>query len=49
VYAKSITALHTLPPWLGREDKIGYLEELRRFINDILREIDRKLEELKSK
>lgn len=36
------------PPWLDREDEIKYLEDLKKYINDVvLREIDRRLQELK--
>lgn len=35
-------------PWLDREDEIKYLEDLKKYINDVvLREIDRRLQELK--
>jgi hypothetical protein len=37
------------PPWLSREDEIKYLEELKKYISEVvLKEIDKRLEELKS-
>ena len=41
------TYLHT--PWLSKEDEIRYLEELKKYITDVvLKEIDKRLEELRS-
>jgi hypothetical protein len=38
-----------LPPWLSREDEIKYLEELKKYLTEVvLKEIDKRLEELKS-
>jgi hypothetical protein len=37
------------PPWLSREDEIKYLEELKKYVSEVvLKEIDKRLEELKS-
>jgi hypothetical protein len=38
------------PPWLSREDAIKYLEDLKKYISDVvLKEIDKRLEELKGR
>jgi len=38
-----------MPPWLSREDEIKYLEELKKYVSEVvLKEIDMRLEELKS-
>ncbi|MEM1664220.1 MAG: hypothetical protein QXN90_07895 [Zestosphaera sp.] len=39
--------IHVLP-WLSKEDEIRYLEELKKYLSDVvLKEIDRRLHELK--
>ena len=36
-------------PWVSREDEVRYLEELKKYITEVvLREIDKRLEELRS-
>jgi hypothetical protein len=44
--------IYPLPPytpWLSKEDEIKYLEELKKYITEVvLKEIDKRLEELKS-
>jgi hypothetical protein len=36
------------PPWLSREDEARYLEELKKYLSEVvLKEIDRRLEELR--
>jgi len=36
-------------PWLSREDEIRYLEELKKYLTEVvLKEIDKRLEELKT-
>ncbi|MEM0244898.1 MAG: hypothetical protein QXV93_00915 [Zestosphaera sp.] len=37
-----------MSPWLSKEDEIRYLEELKKYLSDVvLKEIDRRLHELK--
>jgi len=41
-------ARYAYPPWLSREEELRYLEELRRYLSEVvLKEIDRRLEELR--
>ncbi len=40
---------HPYTPWLSKEDEVRYLEELKKYITDVvLKEIDKRLEELRS-
>jgi len=41
---------HPYPLWHSKEEEVRYLEDLKKYISDVLlREIDKRLEELKGK
>ena len=49
-YWRLIPPLHTPYPFMSKDDEVKYLEELKKYITDVvLRDIERRLEELKGK